>query len=86
MTLLPFCYSDHVATFERLVQAIRSGVTDDDRAFLRSFEAGDPAWDLFPFASLADLPAPQFKLHNIRRFREEQPTRHAAMLTALDDF
>lgn len=86
MTLLPFSYSDHVATFERLVQAIRSSLTDDDRGLLRSFEAGDPAWDLFPLAGLADLPAPQFKLLNIRKFREDQPERHAAMLTALDDF
>lgn len=86
MTLLPFSYRDHVATFERLVQAIRSSLTDDDRAFLRSFEAGDPIWNLFPLAGLADLPAPQFKLHNIRKFREEQPKRHAAIRSALDKF
>jgi hypothetical protein len=45
---------------------IRSELTEDDRAFLYSFEASDPARDRFPITGLAELPAPQFKLTNIR--------------------
>ena len=86
MTLLPFSYDDHVVTLERLVKAIRSELTEDDLAFLRSFEAGDPAWDRFPLAGLAELPAPQFKLLNIRKFRQEQPARHSVSLTALEGY
>jgi predicted nucleotidyltransferase component of viral defense system len=86
MTLLPFSYDDHVATLERLVQAIRSELTEDDLAFLRSFEAGDPAWDRFQLAGLDELSAPQFKLLNIRKFRQEQPARHAVSLTALESY
>ena len=86
MTLLPFSYDDHVATLERLVHSIRSALNEDDLAFLHSFEAGDPAWDRFPLDGLAELPAPQFKLLNIRRFRQEQPERHAASLAALESY
>ncbi len=86
MTQLPFSYDDHVVTLERLAQTIRSELTEDDRTFLYSFEAGDPAWDLFPLDGLAELPAPQFKLLNIRRFREEQPGRHATSLMALESY
>ena len=51
---------------------------------LASFEAGDPDWRLFPIAALEDLPAPQFKLLNIRKFREASPERHGAALGQLE--
>lgn len=86
MTLHPFSYDDHVATLEQLVQAIQSELTDGERQFLLSFEAGDPDWDRFPLAGLADLPAPQFKLLNIRKFRQDQPERHVALMAALEGY
>jgi len=83
MPFEPFTYDDHLATFERLVEALRGSLTDDDRAFLLSFEAGEPDWSLFPIAALAALPAPRFKLLNIRKFREASPERHGLALDAL---
>lgn len=85
MPFEPFTYDDHRATLERLVSALRQAFTDDDRAFLISFEAGDPDWSRFPIAMLAELPAPQFKLINIRKFREASPERHKAVLNALEE-
>ncbi|GLV23911.1 nucleotidyl transferase AbiEii/AbiGii toxin family protein [Sphingobium sp. TomTYG45] len=82
MPFEPFSYDDHQATLEHLVNALRGSFTDDDRAFLLSFEAGDPDWGRFPIATLAELPAPQFKLMNIRKFRETRPERHEAILDA----
>lgn len=84
MSFEPFSYGDHQATLERLSSALRGSLTDDDRAFLLSFEAGDPDWSLFPVAVLAELPAPQFKLMNIRKFREASTERHKAILNALE--
>ena len=85
MTTIPFSYDDHIATLDRLTATIRSGLTGDDSAFLRSFEKGDPEWDRFPIAALADLPGPQFKLLNVRKFRAAQPEKHAQGIAALDD-
>ena len=85
MTRLPFTYDDHIATLDRLVDTIRSSLTPADRAFLVSFEAGDPDWSLFPIDGLAELPGPQFKLQNVRKFRDEKPDRHAQSLAALED-
>lgn len=48
------------------------------------FEIGDPDWSRFPIAELAELPAPQFKLMNIRKFREASPERNRAVLGALE--
>lgn len=84
MPFEPFTYEDHVHTFGRLVAAIHRSLGADDRRFLESFEAGDPEWDAFPLPALRELPAPQFKLVNIRKFRKAQPERHAAGLIALE--
>lgn len=85
MALEPFTYNDHQRTLERLVSTLRKSFTDDDRAFLRSFEAGDPEWSRFPVAELANLPGPQFKLMNIRKFRNASPKRHRSMLEELEN-
>jgi predicted nucleotidyltransferase component of viral defense system len=83
MPFEPFTYEDHEATLGRLVTALHDGLTDDERSFLLSFEEGEPDWKLFPVQGLSDLPAPQFKLINIRKFREAQPERHAQAVAAL---
>ncbi|MEP9403880.1 nucleotidyl transferase AbiEii/AbiGii toxin family protein [Sphingomonas sp. VNH70] len=83
MPFEPFSYEDHVQTLDRLVAAVHGALSADDRRFLESFDAGDPEWERFPWPTLAELPAPQFKLMNIRKFRDEQPDRHAAGLAAL---
>lgn len=85
MPFEPFTYEDHVDTLDRLVQAIHASLDANDRTFLESFEAGDPEWTCFPFPAIRELPAPQFKLMNIRRFREAQPKRHQAGLAALQE-
>jgi hypothetical protein len=41
---------------------------------------------MLSLAGLAELPAPPCKLLDIRKFREERPEQHAAMLTVLNDF
>jgi len=83
MPFEPFSYDDHVQTLDRLVETIHASLDAGDRAFLESFEAGEPEWACFPLAEIRALPAPQFKLMNIRRFREAQPERHGASLAAL---
>jgi len=85
MPFEPFTYDDHQATLDRLVSTLRAAFTDDDRAFLLTFEVGDPDWSRFPITALSALPAPQFKLMNIRKFREASPARHEASLSALKE-
>ncbi len=85
MPLEPFTYDDHQETLEQLVGMLRASFTDADRSFLLSFEAGDPDWIRFPIDALSALPAPQFKLMNIRKFREASPARHEAALSALNE-
>ncbi|MDF0544850.1 nucleotidyl transferase AbiEii/AbiGii toxin family protein [Sphingobium sp. H39-3-25] len=83
MPFEPFSYDDHIQTLDRLVEALHASLDPDDRRFLESFEAGDPDWESFPSPAIRELPAPQFKLMNIRRFREAQLERHQAGLAML---
>ncbi len=83
MTLEPFDYAAHTETFRRLVQMIQGALTADDRQFLVSFEAGEPEWNLFPHASLTDLPGVQWKQLNIRKLKESNPVKHAQGVDAL---
>lgn len=83
MAFRSFTYADHQSTLEELITLFRQSLTSDDRAFLRSFEAGEPDWGLYPIETLRDLPAPRFKLRNIQIFREQQPQRHAQGLDVL---
>lgn len=85
MPFEPFTYDDHQETLKRLVGMLRASFTDADRSFLLSFEAGNPDWSRFPIDALSALPAPQFKLMNIRKFREATPARHEATLSALNE-
>ena len=84
MPFAPFIYDDHEATLGRLIDAIRKSLTDDERAFLQSFEMGDPDWSRFPVEGVEALPGVQFKLMNVRKFREAQPERHAEGIDALN--
>lgn len=77
MTFVPFTYENHRSTFERLKTAVLMALDDADRAFMLSFETGDPDWTLFPLESLQTLAGPQWKLRNLRHLRDTDPARHA---------
>ncbi|MFZ4604349.1 MAG: nucleotidyl transferase AbiEii/AbiGii toxin family protein [Caulobacterales bacterium] len=77
MTLEPFDYAAHRTTFDRLRAAIFDGLTPIDRAFLVSFEAGDPDWSLFSLMDTQHLPGVQWKLLNIRKLKAANPSKHA---------
>ncbi|MBM3955867.1 MAG: nucleotidyl transferase AbiEii/AbiGii toxin family protein [Planctomycetes bacterium] len=83
MTLLPFDYAGHEATFVELIGLVHASLTDADRRFLLGFEAGDPDWSLFTVAGADRLPAPRWKLLNIQKLRSENRAKHAAGLRTL---
>ena len=54
-------------TREQLVVLIRKGLDTDEKRFLVSMKRGEPDWDALGIAHLRELPALQWKLHNVRR-------------------
>jgi hypothetical protein len=83
MTLLPFDYAVHEATFAELTAKVKASLTPTERAFLLSFEEGSPDWSLFPAAGAERLPAPRWKLLNIQKLRADNPAKHATGLQTL---
>lgn len=54
-------------TRETMISLIRSKLTEHQRQFLLSFKRGEPDWGLLNLTGVADLPAVQWKLQNVRR-------------------
>lgn len=83
MTSTPFTYEDFEVTRVRLVEEINRTLTDDDRKFLISFKTGELDWGLYPIAGLENMPAVKWKLLNIRKLLEKNPSKHAEQLNEL---
>ena len=60
---------------------LRKSLDEDERAFLLSLKRGEPEWDRLGIGHLADLPALQWKLRNIRLMEEN---KHRAALRKLE--
>ena len=83
MAFTPFTYDDLQATRLHLNEVIKGALTNDDRAFLLTFKDGLPDWSLQAAPDLAKLPAVQWKLAHIRKLKQSNPSKHAAMRNAL---
>lgn len=65
-------YIELVTMRDRLVETIRSTLTESEKKFLRSIKQGRPAWEIFPVAGIEQLPAIQWKLTNIRKMNPDK--------------
>lgn len=80
MTLNPVTLEALEDTRERMITLIHQHITDKHRAFLLSFKQGEPDWALLNLPGVADLPAVQWKLLNIRSM---PPAKRAQALERL---
>ncbi len=67
MALEPVTVKELEQTRETMISLIRAKLTERQRQFLLSFKRGEPDWGLLNQTGVADLPAVQWKLQNIRR-------------------
>jgi predicted nucleotidyltransferase component of viral defense system len=65
-------------TQDRLITHLPSALTASHRDFLLSLVRAEPAWELMPFKHMAQLPALQWKLLNLRKLRSRNAGRFAA--------
>lgn len=84
MTIAPFTYADYETSRNRLIKEINRLLTKNDKELLFSFKSGNPDWSLSQTEQLQNLPAIKWKLHNIQKFREQDPGQHATMLQKLE--
>ena len=84
MVRTPATYDDLAAARETLIEALRKGLTSDEREFLLSMKAAKPRWELMELPGIESLPAIQWKLANIEKMnpakRREAHERLQAIL------
>lgn len=80
MTLIPVTLAELEQTRETMIGLIQEKLTAKQRQFLLSFKQGEPDWALLNLPGVAELPAVQWKLQNIRRMA---PAKRAQALERL---
>ncbi|MBA4145547.1 MAG: nucleotidyl transferase AbiEii/AbiGii toxin family protein [Azospira oryzae] len=85
MTVEPFTYETYETTRRILSSEIRKILTENDKKFLISFENGTPDWNLVAIESLKDLPAVKWKLQNIHKLIEQNPSKHLSGIKGLTE-
>jgi len=83
MARIPVTVAELEATREAMIRQIGDALTAAEKNFLLSVKLGEPDWGLLPIPHLADLPALQWKLRNIRTLAAGDPQRHARLAARL---
>ncbi len=83
MTDVPFDYEEFEATRTKLIADVNSLMTDADKDFLLSFEAGEPQWENYEFAYFKDYPSVQWKLVNLAKLKKQNPEKLLAEVEKL---
>lgn len=82
MTRDPVSLDDLLAARTALIDAIVGGMPRDHRAFLISFERGQPDWNLLAVPSAAGLPAVRWRQANLNKIK---PVKRAALVGRLEE-
>ncbi|MDB5584489.1 MAG: nucleotidyl transferase AbiEii/AbiGii toxin family protein [Bradyrhizobium sp.] len=80
MTSEPVDLSELLAAREMLIDIMVGQMPEAHRRFLVSFKRGEPDWDLLELPGAADLPAVQWKLHNLGKLSAGRRTELIAAL------
>jgi predicted nucleotidyltransferase component of viral defense system len=81
MTDKPVKIEELIAAREALIAGMVGGMPETHRAFLLSFERGEPDWKLLGIAKVADLPAVKWRQINLNKVG---PEKRAALVAELE--
>lgn len=77
MTTDPVPLDVLLATRDRMITELQTGLDDNERQFLLSLVAGEPNWPLLGIAHLEHLPAIRWKLHNLEQLKNSNAKKFA---------
>ena len=75
MTDIPFTYEDFEETRAKLINDLRSLLTEEDKRFLVRFESGQPEWNGYEFEYFKDYPSVQWKILNLKKLAKQNPQK-----------
>lgn len=68
-------YEEFEETRAKLINDVKSLITEADKKFLISFESGQPEWDGYEFEFFKDYPSVQWKLLNLKKLAKQNPQK-----------
>ncbi|WP_423128692.1 nucleotidyl transferase AbiEii/AbiGii toxin family protein [Gaoshiqia sp. Z1-71] len=86
MTDIPFTYENYETAREKLIAFINVMLNEEDKAFLVSFEEGDPQWEKSAYSDFRDFPSVQWKLHNVNKLKTQTRAKHRQEVERLKHF
>jgi predicted nucleotidyltransferase component of viral defense system len=86
MTDIPFAYENYETAREKLIAFISAMLSEEDKAFLVSFEEGDPQWDESAYSDFRDFPSVQWKLLNLNKLKTQKLAKHRLEVERLKRF
>ncbi len=85
MTNIPFTYEEFEETRAKLINDVKSLMSEADKKFLISFESGQPEWDGYEFEYFKNYPSVQWKLLNLKKLAKQNPQKLLDELEKLKD-
>lgn len=76
MTNIPFTYENYENARKKLIASINAMLSEEDKAFLVSFEEGNPQWKESGYSDFRDFPSVQWKLLNVNKLKTQNPAKH----------
>ena len=75
MTDIPFTYEEFEETRAKLINDVKSLMSEADKKFLISFESGQPEWNNYEFEYFKNYPSVQWKLLNLKKLAKQNPKK-----------
>jgi len=77
-----FGYEEFEETRERLVEAVNTALTENDKAFLLSVNEVNPDWNIYDFQR---FPSINWKLQHLQKLKTNNPKKHSEQLERLKE-
>jgi len=77
-----FSYEEFEETRERLVEAVNTALTENDKAFLLSVNEVNPDWNIYDFQR---FPSINWKLQHLQKLKTNNPKKHSEQLERLKE-
>ncbi|PCI43659.1 MAG: nucleotidyltransferase, partial [Moraxellaceae bacterium] len=82
MSTIAFSYDDYEATRLQLIDAVKTSLDENDKAFLLSLNRLAPDWSIYDYQ---DFPSVKWKLLNLDKFKKNNLDVYQQQLTELED-
>lgn len=86
MSDIEFTYEDYEKTRKKLINQVNISLTETDKAFILSFEEGNPDWSKCSAGDLSNYPSIKWKLQNIINLKETNPLKYKQGIEKLKQY